>query len=262
MNDKFKKEIDSRYLREAARVLQKVKERSYRMLQVRPGQRLLDVGCGPGVDTVALARLVAPGGTVIGVDADRQMIVDAGEAAHEAGVASSVSHQEADCRRLPFPADHFNGVRAERLFQVLPADIPPSEVLAEMIRVTRPGGTIVLVDTDWAGASVEFPDRELENRLLHFFCEECRPNGIAGRQFYSLVRDSGLELLNIEALPVLMFDFETTPLHEWLTREALKQEIATPEEMDFWNRTLLQATRDNRFLAIVNMILVSARKPN
>lgn len=260
MSDKFKNEINARYLRESAVILEQVKERSYRLMNVGPDQRLLDVGCGPGVDTVALARLVGRNGSVIGIDADPDMIAEAERFARESGVAATTDHLEADCRQLPFPADHFDGVRAERLFQVLPASIPPAEVLAEIIRVTRPGGTIVLVDTDWAGASVDFPDRDLENRLLHFFCEECRPNGVAGRAFYSLVRQAGLELLQIEASPVLMFDFKTTPLHEWLTREARKQKIASEEEIEFWNSTLLQANSENRFLAITNMILVSARK--
>ena len=69
--------IDADYLRRAATLLKELKETTYRRMEIRPGHRLLDAGCGPGVDTLPLAALVGEEGRVVGVDADPAMLAEA-----------------------------------------------------------------------------------------------------------------------------------------------------------------------------------------
>ncbi|MHB8842507.1 MAG: methyltransferase domain-containing protein, partial [Candidatus Aquicultor sp.] len=165
----------------------------------------------------------------------------------------------ADVRSIPYPDNHFDVVRAERLFQVLPQEIDPESVLREMARVAKENGMIVLADTDWGSASIDYHDDELTDRLLYFFGTRCRPSGFAGRQFYGLLRRNGISILEVEVKPILMFDFNETPFKQWLTKEALDNNIATKTELDSWNDELVKKTEKNEFFSCANMILISGR---
>src|SRR5215467_11579516 len=110
---------DTSYLETAARFLREEKQLTYTAMHIQPGQRVLDVGCGPGVDTVALAGFVGASGSVDGVDADPAMVAEAEQRALAAGVHDRVHHHVADALALPFEANTFDAVRAERLFQHL-----------------------------------------------------------------------------------------------------------------------------------------------
>jgi len=252
----FDGNVDSDYLRESAERVEHVKRTSYDMMHLSEGMKVLDIGCGPGIDARNIAGLVGDGGHVIGIDSDGTMIADAVQSA----LSSNTHFIKADVRSMPFKDNCFDAVRAERLFQVLPRSIDFNDVLREMIGVTNETGIIVLVDTDWATASVNYEDAELTNRLLYFFATECRPHGYAGRQFYELMKKRGLIVERVEALPVYMFDFSETPFEKWLTREALEKKIATKAEMRQWNEDLNRKTTNREFFSLVTMILVSGRK--
>ncbi len=112
-------------------------------LRLSPGHHALDVGCGLGSDVFALAERVSPGGEVSGVDISEVMIE---EARRRALPGAPVSFQLADVCALPFADSTFDAVRAERLLMHVP-DV--TRALAEMIRVTRPGGRLGVFDFDW-----------------------------------------------------------------------------------------------------------------
>lgn len=73
--------VSAQYLKEAAQILQKFKERTYELMELQSGQHILDAGCGPGVDTIPLADYVGPQGSVTGVDIDSEMLDKANQAA-------------------------------------------------------------------------------------------------------------------------------------------------------------------------------------
>lgn len=251
--------VNVSYLRETASLLQKLKQRSYELMALGPGMRVLDAGCGPGVDTVPLARIVGPTGQVVGVDPDPAMLKAADEAAQAAGVVG-ILHAAGSATALSFPDGHFDACRAERLLQVLPpADAP--KVVAELARVLKPGGRLVLCDTDWSSASVDFSDDALERRLLRFFGEKMRPNGNAGRRLLRHLRDAGLADLTFEAWPVVARDLEQAPVGEWLIGEASEAGLATEAELDAWRSELQAASRVGTFLMVTHMNLACGAKP-
>ncbi len=85
--------VDSSYLDRHAQLLSAAKRRSYELMSVQAGQRVLDVGCGPGTDTLPLADVVGDSGQVYGVDFDPEMIEEANERAATAGIDGRVQHR-------------------------------------------------------------------------------------------------------------------------------------------------------------------------
>jgi ubiquinone/menaquinone biosynthesis C-methylase UbiE len=90
------------------------KRESYDLLAAAPGSTILEVGCGLGDDAAALARRVAPGGSVVAVDGSETM-VDAARRRH--GDVAGLSFDIADATRLPFGDATFDGCRIDRVLQ-------------------------------------------------------------------------------------------------------------------------------------------------
>ncbi len=107
---------------------------------VKPGQRILDVGCGTGTLTIAAARR---GATVIGVDPAANMVRRAREKA--AAARADATFQVGVAEALEFADDQFDMVLCSLvLHHLLPS--MQDDCLREMLRVIKPGGQLVLVD--------------------------------------------------------------------------------------------------------------------
>ena len=154
---------------------------------LRPGDSLLDVGCGPGTLTVDLARRVAPG-PVLGVDAADGVLDRARRHAAEAGVA--VEFAVGDVYHLDLPDDSFDVVHAHQVLQHLS---DPVRALREMRRVARPGGLVAVRDSDY-GAFTWFPASPGLDEWRHLYREVTLANRAecdAGRRLLSWVRAAG-----------------------------------------------------------------------
>jgi SAM-dependent methyltransferase len=184
--------VDASYLERAAELLGAPK-RAGLEASVCLGGRVLDVGCGPGIDTVALARLIGVDGEVDGVDADPAMVAAADRRAAEAGLDGRVRHHVARADALPFADATFHTVRAERLVQHA-VDAPAT--VREMVRVTRRGGTVVLVDTDWTSLSVAGDEPAIERRIVAELCALV-PTPTAGRDLRSLLVRAGCAAVEV-----------------------------------------------------------------
>jgi ubiquinone/menaquinone biosynthesis C-methylase UbiE len=137
--------VNTDYLQRAATLLNGIKKRSYELMHIRVGDCVLDVGCGPGTDTIPLAQLTGERGRVIGVDLDPSMIAAANERSSASLYGERITHQVYDAATMPFSTDTFDACRSERLIQHLK---DPAKRVAEIVRVTKRGGWIVITDTD------------------------------------------------------------------------------------------------------------------
>jgi len=140
------------YLGRLSELLAGIRRKDYPRLGLGPGSSVLDVGCGAGEVCVELAGLVGPEGRVCGVDLSEAMVEAARVTAGNGG--GSIELRVASAYSLPFDDASFDAVRAERVFQHLD---DPDRALAEMQRVAKPGGRILVMDPDHSqhGVSLE-----------------------------------------------------------------------------------------------------------
>jgi SAM-dependent methyltransferase len=107
-----------------------------------PGEDVLDVGCGAGMDTLIAAQMVGPAGSVTGIDMTSEMVVKARGSAAAMGV-SHVTIVEGSAEQLPFEDASFDVVISNGVIDLIP---DKDAVFSEITRVLRPGGRIQLAD--------------------------------------------------------------------------------------------------------------------
>jgi len=114
----------------------------FRLGKLLPGERVVDVGCGAGFDSLIAARMVGAEGSVIGVDMTPAMLAKARQSAAEAGIAE-VTFCEGYAEPLPVPAGWANVVISNGVLNLVP---DKAAALAEMARVLKPGGHVQIAD--------------------------------------------------------------------------------------------------------------------
>lgn len=211
---------------------------AYLLPRLRPGQRLLDVGCGPGTITVDLASHVAPG-EVVALERQASVLAEVEALAAERGLAA-LSTAVGDAYALPFDEGDFDVVHAHQVLQHLS---DPVAALREMRRVTRPGGLVAVRDADYAAMTWYPGDPRLE-RWRAVYRAVARANGAepdAGRRLLSWARAAGLARVEPSASVWLFAEPERRAwwAETWARRsvdsdmaaQALEQGLATSDEL-------------------------------
>ena len=121
-----------------------LREAGLRLLEARPTERVLEIGCGAGRATLDLARGVGPTGSVVGVDLSAAMLGLARERLARGGLASQVGLLRADARCLPFEPSVFDAIFTSFTLELFD-DLAIGQVLADCRRCLRPSGRLGVV---------------------------------------------------------------------------------------------------------------------
>lgn len=167
-------------------------------MALKPGAAVLEVGCGPGTDLLDLVDVVGPTGCLVGIDASDTMIAEARRRAADS--RGNVTFEVGDVQALPFPDGEFDVCRAARLLEHVP-DIRAA--LAEMVRVIRPGGRVVVFDFDWDTLTIDHPDKATTRTVVLSYSDSIR-NGWVGRQLPRLLSGQGLDVTSVDPVHVFV----------------------------------------------------------
>ena len=110
--------------------------------RLEPGERVLDLGCGAGTDSLVAAQMVAPEGSVVGIDMTREMLDKARRAASVMG-AGNVEFVESEAEQLPFGDASFDVAISNGVIDLIP---DKDAVFSELYRVLAPGGRMQIAD--------------------------------------------------------------------------------------------------------------------
>ena len=162
---------------------------AYLLAHLNAGMDLLDVGCGPASITADLAERVAPG-RVVALDAASGALEAARATLRDRGLSEQVEVTSGDVMALPFEDASFDVVHAHQVLQHL-AD--PVGALAEMRRLTRPGGMVAVRDAVYS-AMTWFPEPAGMEQWRSVYMATARANGgepDAGSRLLSWAREAG-----------------------------------------------------------------------
>jgi arsenite methyltransferase len=158
----------------------------------RSGDRVLDVGCGPGFYITELLEAVGREGAVVGVDISADMLA---VAAKRAAGHGNVEFHEAGAASLPVPDASFERAVCIQVLEYV-RDVPAA--LAEMHRVLRPGGRMLVWDVDWSTVSWHAIDRQLMRQVLaawdKHLTHPCLPRTLAAQ-----LRNAGFQDVRMDA---------------------------------------------------------------
>lgn len=184
-------------LRLQAEVWEPESERLFAQIGVGPGWRCAELGCGAMGVLGPLSRQVGPAGEVVGLDNDPAQLAAAGGYVAERGL-TNITLRPGDAYNTGMPGASFDLVHAR--FLAAPAG-RTEELLREMVRLTRPGGVVVMQEPD-AGSWGCFPSLPAWERLKELILSAFAVRGgdfNAGRRIYGLLRGAGLERVQLRA---------------------------------------------------------------
>ncbi|MBN1211931.1 MAG: methyltransferase domain-containing protein, partial [candidate division Zixibacteria bacterium] len=152
---------------------QMIRDDSFKMiitwLEFKPGLDVVDIGCGLGYLGYTFWPFFGEGGRYTGIDLNDRLIKEAEQKARDWAKGGQVSFRVGDAGRLPLPDNSSDIVMCQTLLMHLER---PQQALAEMVRVTRPGGLLVCLEPDNHNPTLgelfnSMPERSIEEHLLH-----------------------------------------------------------------------------------------------
>jgi SAM-dependent methyltransferase len=250
-------------LRLLARVMAPTTRALFEQVGVGPSSRCLDVGCGGGDVTTALARL-APDGFVVGADMDVTKLAVARKEAAEAGLVN-IDYRAANVMDPPIDDDVYDLVHARFLLTHVP---DPSLALAQMSAWLAPGGALVVVDIDCTGHFC-YPDNPVFRRYVQLYSEVARARGCdpdIGRRLPSLIRATGLVDLRMNVVQPAGFDGDVKMMApttlEAVADAVLAERLCTVDELAHMVDDLYAfAADETSVMSMPRVVQVWARKP-
>jgi SAM-dependent methyltransferase len=175
-------------------------------LAAAPGERVVDVGCGPGFYCAELADDVGPGGSVTGIDTSEAMLA---LARRRCAAAPNVELRQGDATAVPLPdmgADAAISVQVQEYVE----DV--GTALAELRRILRPGGRVLVFDIDWATYSLHTEQPELTARVQGAWDEHLAHRSLP-RTLAPSLRGAGFGDVRAEAHPLAAIEFDPSRRH-------------------------------------------------
>lgn len=216
------------------------------LMCIPPGGAVLDVGSGHGAALARLAARTGLAGRVCGIDASMTLIDEARRRCVDAGPLIELA--TGDAHALPYPDASFDAVRADRVFVFLR---DPQKAFAELQRVCRPGGRVVVTEGDLGSVVVDADDVATTRALLAAACDAV-PQPWMGRRLRRLFLDAGMQ-----AVEVRVFNLQTWHFDEWSRRMGIEPAArrADSAAVRTWLDDLRSRDAAGRFYAVSSLFM-------
>ena len=221
------------------------REDTLRRISIQTGERILDIGSGPGFLAAQLSDQTGPNGEVIGVDISEQMV----ERARLRIKHDWLSYRCADAIALPFEDDYFDVVVSTQVAEYVP-DV--DKFCSEVFRVLKPGGRALVLATDWEGVCwhSEYPDRM--DKVLKAFAPYCADSKLP-RTLGARLRNAGLVVNEVSYFSIVNLDRYDGCYGEmvvpFIVGYVKGQKTIPDDELQAWaeEQTILNARGDHFF---------------
>ena len=211
------------------------------VVQLRPGEVILEVGCGSGVLDRWLARYTTQANRIIGVDVNRYLLREATTLAMQDGLADIIAFQEGDAEALPFPDNHVDVALSFTVLEEGNAD----RMLAELVRVAKPGGRVAVMvralDIPWVVNVPLRPEVKTKAQTPRGFVGA---QGCADANLYRRFHQAGLT--HVQMWPQFAtFEQPHTPQAQFAYGAILG--ALSAEETQEWHAGMAQAVADGTY---------------
>jgi arsenite methyltransferase len=227
-------------------------------LAAAPGERILDVGCGPGFYVAELLDEVGERGSVVGLDSSAPMLE---LARRRTAGRENVEFREADAVALPEGDADFDAALSVQVMEYVP-DV--ESALAELWRVLRPGGRILIWDIDWSTLSMHSVDEALTERVLLAWDEHLTHRALP-RTLAAKLRAAGFDSVDMQAhafaTPALDPETYGGSLVPFIAGFAGGRESVSGEEAASWLAQQRELDERGDFFFSVTQFCFTAAKP-
>jgi arsenite methyltransferase len=228
------------------------------LLQLAPGEHVLDIGCGPGLLVQEMAREVGAQGSVAGIDVSGDMLALA-----QARCASipNASVREASATSLPFADASFDAVASTQVYEFVD-DI--ALALSELKRVLKPGGRALIVDTDWDSVVWNNSNYARMARVIDAWHAHC-PHPHLPSQLPRLLREAGLQLQRADTIALVNARYETDTysysMIQTISKYAADKHGVSADEAAAWADDLTALGTRGDYFFCVNRFAFLVGKP-
>ena len=239
-------------------LIQQVKRRMLDVCPVREGDHVLDVGCGLGHEVRRLAQLVGPQGQIVGIDANPAMITEARRRA--TGLALPIAFEVGDAQQVGLADNSFGLCRTERVLRYVDN---PEAVLAEMVRLTCPGGSVLAFDFDSDQTVVDAPDPALVRRTAQVL-DAAVPHPWIGRQLFRLFQRAGLRDVRVVPHALCFCGAAGFAVYQRLNRGTIDRalqagQVSATEAAAWWTALERAAEAETFFSAVLGFIAAGSK---
>lgn len=243
-------------LLEAGKALEPLKQISYDRMKIRPGDRVLDLGCGAGFDIPALCHLVGPEGEVHGWDNDPEMLLKITKS--DRFVQDTVQLARISAVENLVISDEFNSIRADRLLQHLE---DPALAVQNALKLLKRGGKFVVLDTDWTSFTIECPEKALERSISGFVHSEGVASPWAAKAAHRLFCEAGFVNVKSETF-VLRLSGQDLPgsVMEEMEDAVVSEGLLSTNEMARWREYRQRAFEGGYFYSSLNFVITTGQK--
>jgi arsenite methyltransferase len=235
------------------------RRRTIEALSPCEGERILDIGTGPGLLPLELAEHVAPQGHVTGVDVSADMLAVAEQHRQRSPQRDCITIRDGDASALPFHDGSFHAVVSTQVYEYLD-DV--DQALHEAHRVLRPHGRLVVLDTDWDSLVWHASDRERMRSVIEAwtqrFTDPHLPTTLPRR-----LAAAGFVVDAVQVLPILNASFKAdtySARHIDIVSDFVQGQGIAPSDAAAWASDVRARAEFSEYFFSLNRYLFVARK--